>query len=81
MSASVDTPRAAGVSEGNVTKVDQLRNAAPDVLKALHKGDVRIHRAWLWRKLNPELQQEQLTLPCLSGSVTNPRSLSFSKFV
>lgn len=54
--------KAAGVSEGNVTKVDQLRNAAPDVLKALHKGDVRIHRAWLWRKLNPEQQREQLRL-------------------
>jgi hypothetical protein len=54
--------RAAGVSEGNVTKVDQLRDSPSEVLKALHKGDVRIHRAWLWRTLDPERQREQLRL-------------------
>jgi hypothetical protein len=54
--------RAAGVSEGNVTKVDQLSDSPSEILKALHRGDVRIHRAWLWRTLDPEQQREQLRL-------------------
>ena len=54
--------KAAGVSEGNITKVDRLRSAHPEVLKALRNGDVRIDRAWRWRKLSPEQQQEQLRL-------------------
>jgi hypothetical protein len=57
-----EVAKAAGVSVGNVTKVDQLRDAAPQVLKALRTGDVRIHQAWLWRKLSTEQQQEQLRL-------------------
>lgn len=52
--------RAAGVCEGNVTKVDQLSNADPAVLDALASGEIRIHRAWLWRELAWQLQRERL---------------------
>ena len=52
--------RAAGVCEGNVTKVDQLCNADPEVLKALASGGIRIHRAWLWRQLTWQQQRERL---------------------
>ena len=51
---------AAGVSEGNVTKVDQLSEADPEVLKALASGEIRIHRAWLWRGLSTGQQREEL---------------------
>jgi hypothetical protein len=51
---------AAGVCEGNVTKVDQLCNADPEVLKALATGEIRIHRAWLWRQLARQQQRERL---------------------
>jgi ParB-like chromosome segregation protein Spo0J len=52
--------RAAGVSEGNVFKVDQLCNADPGVLKALASDEISIHRAWLWRQMTCQQQQEQL---------------------
>ena len=52
--------RAADVCEGNVTKVDQLCNADPEVLKALARGEIRIHRAWLWRRLTWQQQRERL---------------------
>jgi hypothetical protein len=52
----------AGVSEGSVTKVDQLRNVHPEVLNALCCGEIRIHRAWSWRLLPLEQQREQLRL-------------------
>jgi hypothetical protein len=52
--------RAAGVCEGNVTKVDQLCNADPGVLKALASGEIHIHRAWLWRQLTSQKQRERL---------------------
>lgn len=52
--------RAASVCEGNVTKVDQLSNADPEVLKALANGEIRIHRAWLWRQLPWQQQRERL---------------------
>ena len=61
--------KAAGVSEGNVTKVDQLRNSDSEVLKALANGDIRIHRAWLWRGLGPAEQREQLRLYHLDRSL------------
>lgn len=51
---------AAAVSEPQVTKVDQLRNSDPEILNALATGEIRIHRAWLWRKLSPEEQREEL---------------------
>jgi hypothetical protein len=54
---------AAGVSVGNVTKVKQLTMTAhPELLKALHTGEIRIHRAWLWSKASPEEQKETLRL-------------------
>ena len=47
--------RVAGVSAGNVTKVKQiLKTATPPILEALLQGEVRIHRAWKWRKLTPK---------------------------
>lgn len=52
--------RAAGVCEGNVTKVEQLRSADPEVLKVLASGEIRIHRAWLWRQLPWQQQRERL---------------------
>jgi ParB-like chromosome segregation protein Spo0J len=51
---------AAGVCEGNVTKVDQLCSVDPEVLKALASGEIRIHRAWLWRELTWYQQRERL---------------------
>lgn len=53
---------AAGVSEGSVTKVDQLEFLHPELLMALQSGEIRIHRAWLWRTFEPEGQREQLRL-------------------
>jgi hypothetical protein len=52
--------RAADVCEGNVTKVDQLCDADPAVLKALARGELPIHRAWLWRQLTWQEQRERL---------------------
>ena len=53
--------RAAGVGAGNVTKVKQLRETAtPAVRDALRRGEVKIHRAWKWRSLPPDLQNEEL---------------------
>jgi ParB-like chromosome segregation protein Spo0J len=63
---------AAGVSEGNVTKVDQLFNSDPQVLDALAKGEIRIHRAWLWRRLSAQKQREQLRLYRLKRGLTQP---------
>ncbi len=50
------------MSEGNVTKVDQLRHSDPEVLKALQTGEIRIHRAWFWRALSSQQQRERLRL-------------------
>ena len=53
--------RAAGVGAGNVTKVTQLlETATPEVREALRRGEIRIHRAWQWRQLEPDRQNEQL---------------------
>jgi hypothetical protein len=55
--------KAAGVSVGNVTKFEQLRlTAGSAVLEALSRGEVRIHKAWGWRKMHPTQQTEQLRL-------------------
>jgi hypothetical protein len=52
---------AAGVSVGNVTKVKQLTmTAPPELLKALHTGEIRIHRAWKWRTMPRAQQSEHL---------------------
>jgi hypothetical protein len=53
---------AAGVSEGSVTKVDQLELLHPELLMALQSSEIRIHRAWLWRTFAPDGQREQLRL-------------------
>ena len=53
--------RAAGVGAGNVTKVKQLLDTAtPAVRDALRRGEIRIHRAWQWRQLAPDQQNERL---------------------
>ncbi len=53
--------RAAGVGAGNVTKVKQLlKTAAPAVRAALRRGEVKIHRAWQWRDLPPNRQNQEL---------------------
>jgi hypothetical protein len=58
-----EVAKAAGVSVGNVAKVDQLRrNAHPEILQALHSGEVRIHRAWKWSTMAPEQQRNQLRI-------------------
>jgi hypothetical protein len=51
-----------GVCEGNVTKVEQLLNSEPEVLDALARGEIRIHRAWVWRRLSRQQQREDLRL-------------------
>ena len=63
---------AAGVCEGNVTKVDHLRNSDPEVLKALASGEIRIHRAWLWRGLTCQQQREELRLYRLKRGLKQP---------
>ena len=53
--------RAAGVGAGNVTKVKQLlETATPAVRDALRRDEISIHRAWQWRQLGPEQQNEQI---------------------
>lgn len=48
---------------GNVSKVKQLQvTAHPELLQALHSGEVSIHRAWRWSKAPPEKQREELRL-------------------
>ena len=52
--------KAAGVCDGNITKVKQLMTTAhPEVLEALRGGEIRIHRAWRWSK---ELSENQIEL-------------------
>jgi hypothetical protein len=51
----------AGVSVGNVTKVKQLLATACGELQApLRNGELRIHRAWLWRDMSAEKQRRAL---------------------
>jgi hypothetical protein len=52
--------RAAGVSEGNVTKVDQICDEDPEVLRAVASGEISTHRAWLWRQMVWQQQRERL---------------------
>jgi hypothetical protein len=54
---------AAGTSSGSVTKVKQFLNSIqPELQEALRRGEISIHRAWLWRALPPTAQLEALTL-------------------
>lgn len=66
---------AAGVCEGNVTKYDQLLNLDPEVLDALARGEIRIHRAWLWRRSNLQRQREELRLFRLKRGLTQPAKI------
>lgn len=66
---------AAGVSEGNVTKVHQLVNSNPRVLEALARGEIRIHRAWLWRQLSGQEQLQELRLYRLKRSLQQPSKI------
>jgi len=53
----------AGVSVGNVAKVKDLKMTAdPELQRALRDREISIHQAWLWRKLAPERQREELRL-------------------
>lgn len=67
-----EVARAAGVCEANVTKVDQLINSDPEVRAALATGEIRIHRAWLWRLMTAEQQREELRLHRLERSLKQP---------
>jgi hypothetical protein len=52
---------AAGACVGNVTKVKQLlATACGDLQDALRNGELRIHRAWLWRDMSAENQRRAL---------------------
>ena len=53
--------RAAGVGAGNVTKVKQLlKTVTPVVRDALRRSEISIHRAWQWRQLGADQQNQQL---------------------
>ena len=53
----------AGVSVGNVAKVKDLKMTAdPELQRALRDREISIHQAWLWCKLAPERQREELRL-------------------
>jgi hypothetical protein len=52
---------AAGVSTGNVTKVNQLRKTShPTVEQALRAGEISIHKAWQWSRLTLQQQLREL---------------------
>ena len=53
--------RAAGVGAGNVSKVKQLlETATPAMRNALRRGEISIHWAWQWRRLEANLQNARL---------------------
>jgi ParB-like chromosome segregation protein Spo0J len=53
----------ADVSVGNLSKVKRLlRTAIPELLQALHRDEISIHRAWLLSKEPPAKQREELAL-------------------
>ena len=55
---------AADVSVGNISKVKQLlMTAIPEILQALRRREISIHRAWLLSKEPPANQREELALP------------------
>jgi hypothetical protein len=62
----------AGACEGNVRKVDEVCDADPEVLNALANSELRINRAWLWRKLTREEQREELRLHQLNRGLKGP---------
>ena len=55
------TAATAGVSSGNVAKVEQVSKSAPlPVQQALRSGEISVHKAWQWRRLSPQQQIEGL---------------------
>ena len=67
---------AAGVSTGNVTKVNQLRKTAhPKVEQVLRAGGISIHRAWKWSRLSLQQQLRELEeyQNCKSANQTSRR--------
>lgn len=69
---------AAYVSEGQVTKFNQIQGCDPEVLKALAGGEIRIHRAWMWRHLSQAQQREELRQDRLERGLKQPaKSLAF----
>jgi hypothetical protein len=52
--------KVAGTGTGNVSKVKAiLRSAHPNIISALHSGQLSIHRAWGWRNLPKAAQKEE----------------------
>ena len=65
-----DIAHVAGVSTGNVTKVKQILDSViPEVRERLLRGEVRIHRAWLWRKRPPKGQRDALWDHLYQGAI------------
>jgi hypothetical protein len=56
VSVRKEIAHAAGVSEGSVTKVDQLEGLHPELVAALQSGEIRIHRAQKQPALNAPLR-------------------------
>jgi len=55
---------AADVSVGNISKVKQLlRLAIPELVQALRRGEISIHKAWLLSKVPSANQRDELALP------------------
>ena len=60
----------ADVSVGNISKVRQLlRNAVPELLQALRRDEISIHRAWLLSNEPPANQREELALAQCKGNI------------
>jgi hypothetical protein len=61
LSVRSEVAAVAGARSTNVGKVTKLiMTAPPEILKALLNEEISIHRAWLWSKLSPEEQRENL---------------------
>jgi hypothetical protein len=55
---------AAHVSVGNISKVKQLLTTAiPELVEALRRDEISIHKAWLLSKKPLAIQREELALP------------------
>jgi hypothetical protein len=52
---------AARVSSGNVGKAEEVsRSAPPRIQQALRSGEIRVHKAWQWRRLSHQQQLDRL---------------------
>lgn len=55
------TAATAGVSSGNVAKVERVsKSAPPNVQDALKSSEIRVHKAWQWSRLSPQQQLAKL---------------------